>query len=109
MNLFNLTDTAFIDTILSNPEFKKKNDKGNRMYSTANIEDEPRDKPNYRSVNNRKVWSRNPRYASEVVTDADYLCEIDIQHKHFISKFNDKNYVEAHHLIPIQYQEQFVA
>ncbi len=148
INLFNLTDTAFIDTILSNPEFKKKNDKGNRMYrtalkylkkyleytydsdlqaelfkeeqvferyltdtpvdvSTANIEDEPRDKPNYRSVNNRKVWSKNPRYASEAVADADYLCEIDIQHKHFISKFNGMNYVEAHHLIPMQYKEQF--
>lgn len=29
---------------------------------------------------------------------ADYLCEYD-----FISK----NYVEAHHLVPMQYQEQF--
>lgn len=148
INLFNLTDTAFIDEILINPEFKKKNDKGNRMYSTAlkhfkkyleytcdsdlqaelfkeeqefekyladtpadvntaNIEDEPRDKPNYRSVNNRKVWCRNPRHASEAVADANYLCEIDNQHKHFISKFNRVNYVEAHHLIPMQYQEQF--
>lgn len=35
INLFNLSDTAFIDTILNNPEFKRKNDKGNRMYSTA--------------------------------------------------------------------------
>ncbi|MBZ5753046.1 HNH endonuclease [Metabacillus rhizolycopersici] len=148
INLFNLPDTAFIDTILSNPEFKKKNDKGHRMYSTAlkhfkkyieysydselqaelfkeeqkfekyltenpadvsraNIEDKPKDKPNHRSVNNKKVWSRNPKYASEVVVDADYLCEFDNQHKHFISKFNGKNYVEAHHLIPMQYQEQF--
>lgn len=148
INLFNLTDTAFIDTILNNPEFKKKNDKGHRMYSTAlkhfkkfieyfydselqaellkeetefekylkenpadvsrgNIEDKPKDKPNYRSINNKKVWSRNPKYASEVVAEADYLCEFDNQHKHFISKFNGKNYVEAHHLIPMQYQEQF--
>jgi 5-methylcytosine-specific restriction protein A len=35
INLYNLTDTAFIDTILSNPEFKKKNEKGHRMYSVA--------------------------------------------------------------------------
>jgi len=148
INLFNLTDTAFIDLILSNPEFKKKNEKGHRMYSVAlnhfkkyigyyydselqaelfkeeqefekyltenpadvskgNIEDIPKDKPNHSSVNNKKVWSRNPRYASEAVADADYLCEFDNQHNHFISKFNRKNYVEAHHLIPMQYQEQF--
>jgi 5-methylcytosine-specific restriction enzyme A len=148
INLFNLTDTTYIDTILSNPEFKKKDNKGHRMYSTAlkyfkkyieysydtvlqaellkeehefekylsenpaevgraNIEDKPKDKPNYRSVNNKKVWSRNPKYASEAVADADYLCEFDNQHKHFISKFNQKNYVEAHHLIPMQFQEQF--
>lgn len=147
-NLFNLTDTTFIETILSNPEFKKKNDKGHRMYSTAlkhfkkyieyfydsklqaeiykeeqkfekyltdnpadvnrtNIEDKPKAKPNYRSVNNKKVWSRNPKYASEALADAEYLCEIDNQHRHFTSKFNGENYVEAHHLIPMQYQEQF--
>ncbi|MGG3641173.1 hypothetical protein ABES38_07295 [Bacillus gobiensis] len=148
INLFNRTDTAFIDTILNNSEFRKKNDKGNRMYSTALkyfkkfieqyedkeyidellkeeiefekyikdnpadvsrgiIEDKPKDKPNHRLVNNKKVWSRNPKYASEAVADADYLCEFDNQHLHFISKFNQKNYVEAHHLIPMQYQEQF--
>jgi 5-methylcytosine-specific restriction enzyme A len=148
INLFNLTDTAFIDTILRNPEFKKKNDQGHRMYSTAlkhfkkyieysynselqvelfkeeqefekyltenpvdvskgNVEDKPKVKPNHRTVNNQKVWSRNPKTASEAVAGADYLCEFDNQHKHFISKFNCKNYVEAHHLIPMQYQDQF--
>ncbi|GLY12501.1 hypothetical protein [Pseudobacillus badius] len=149
INLFNLTDTTFVDTILNNSEFKKKNDKGNRMYSTALkhfkkymeqyykdkeytdellkeeqefekylidnptevnrviIEDKPREKPNYKSVNSKKVWSRNPKYASEAVADANYLCEFDNQHKHFISKYNAQNYVEAHHLIPMQYQEQF--
>ncbi|WP_157077242.1 HNH endonuclease [Robertmurraya korlensis] len=148
ITLFNLADTTFIDTILNNPEFKKKDTKGHRMYSTAlkhfkryieyfydselqaemfkeeqefekyltvnladvsraDIEDKPENKPKHRSVNNKKVWNRNPKYASEAVADADYLCEFDNQHKHFISKFNGKNYVEAHHLIPMQYQEQF--
>lgn len=148
INLFNLTETAFIDTILSNPEFKKKNEKGHRMYSVAlnhlkkyieyyydselqaelfkeeqefekyltekpadvskaKIDDKPKDKPNHRSVNNKKVWSRNPKTASEAVAGSDYLCEFDNQHMHFISKFNGKNYVEAHHLIPMQYQEHF--
>jgi len=148
IDLFNLSDPSFIDEILNNPEFKKKNDKGNRMYSTAlkhfkryieqhndkkfqevileeelefekyltekpvdvskaDIEDKPKEKPDNRSVNNIKIWSRNPKYATEAVADADYLCEINNQHKHFISKFNGENYVEAHHLIPMQFQEQF--
>ncbi|MBV5114276.1 hypothetical protein KN772_17755 [Bacillus altitudinis] len=148
INLFNLTDAAFIDEILSNSKFKKKNEKGHRMYSVAlnhlkkyieyyydselqeelfkeeqefekylignpadvsraEIEDKPKDKPKHRLVQNKKVWSRNPKYAVGAVADADYLCEFDNQHKHFISKFNGENYVEAHHLIPMQYQDQF--
>ncbi|MDG3044303.1 HNH endonuclease [Bacillus altitudinis] len=147
-DLFKLSDTSFIDEILNNPEFKKKNDKGNRMYSTAlkhfkryieqyndknlqevilkeelefekyltenpvnvskaDIKDKPKEKSKHRSVNNIKIWSRNPKYATEVVADADYLCEINNLHKHFISKFNGENYVEAHHLIPMQFQERF--
>jgi 5-methylcytosine-specific restriction enzyme A len=148
INLFNISDTGFIETILKNPVFQRKNEKGHSMYSTAlkhfkkfieyyydpelqaellkeeqefekyltenpavvskgYIEDKPKVKPSHRSVNNQKVWSRNPKYASEAVAYADYLCEFDNNHQHFISKFNQKNYVEAHHLIPMQYQEQF--
>lgn len=148
INLFHLTETTFIDEIMNNPEFKKKNEKGHRMYSVAlnhfkkyieyyyefefqaelfkeehefdkyltvipvvdsrvKVEDKPKDKPNYRSVNNKKVWSRNSKYAIEAVIDADYQCEFDNQHRYFLSKFNGKNYVEAHHLIPMQYQERY--
>ncbi|MGX5573307.1 hypothetical protein [Bacillus toyonensis] len=148
VNLFDISDTAFIDTILNNQEFQKKNDKGNRMYSTAlkhfkrymefyykeyriellkeemdyeksivrnivkenvkvKIVDKEQEKPAYRTVNTKKIWSRNPRYASEVVADANNLCEFDNEHRHFISKFNQKNYVEAHHLIPMKYQDHF--
>lgn len=66
-----------------------------------------KDQHNHRSVNNRKVWIRNPKYASEALAYADYLLEFDNKHQHFISKFNGENYVEAHYLIPMQYQEQY--
>jgi hypothetical protein len=69
--------------------------------------DRVQDKPNHRTVNNRKIWSRNPRYASDAVVNADYLCEFASQHNHFVSKFSQRNYVEAHHLIPMKFQEQF--
>lgn len=72
-----------------------------------NIVDKAKDKPNHSTINNQKIWSRNPRYAIEVVAANNYLCEVDAQHKHFISKYTKKNYVEAHHLIPIKFQDQF--
>jgi 5-methylcytosine-specific restriction protein A len=74
---------------------------------SINFEDKPKERPHFRSVTNLKVWNRNPKYAIEALAYADYLCEFDKQHKHFISKFTGKNYVEAHHLIPMQYQEKF--
>ncbi|WP_223593649.1 hypothetical protein [Neobacillus bataviensis] len=145
-DLFNISDTTIIDRILINPEFKKKNTKGNRMYSAAlnhfksyidylndnefeqellkeekefekylseynidvsNIVDKPKDKPNHRTVNNKKVWIRNPKFASEAVQFSNFLCEFNNDHKYFISKYNQKNYVEAHHLIPMKYQDKF--
>jgi 5-methylcytosine-specific restriction enzyme A len=72
-----------------------------------NIEDKIQAKPSYRTVTNRKIWTRNPRYASDVVVDAEYLCEYSIDHVHFKSKYSQKNYVEAHHLIPMKYQELY--
>jgi len=56
-------------------EFEKYLTESPADVSRGNIEDKPKKKPNHRSVNNKKVWSRNPRYASEAVADTDYLCE----------------------------------
>ncbi|KRF52561.1 hypothetical protein ASG99_12430 [Bacillus sp. Soil768D1] len=99
------------DLLKEKLEFEKYLTEKPVNVSRGNIEDKPNDKPNdkpkHRSVNNKKVWSRNPKYASEALADADYLCEFNNQHHHFKSKFNQKNYVEAHHLIPMSYQDQF--
>ncbi|PEF35333.1 hypothetical protein CON84_23475 [Bacillus sp. AFS094228] len=103
-----LYDNEFLEELFKEEmEFEKYIVENAADVSRSNIEDKPKDKPNHRAVNNKKVWIRNPRYASEAVADEDYLCEFDNQHKHFISKFNHRNYVEAHHLIPMKYQDQF--
>lgn len=34
-------------------------------------------------------------------------CEYDKEHKQFISYKTQKNYVEAHHLIPLKYENDF--
>ena len=38
---------------------------------------------------------------------AGHSCEIDGSHKSFVSRKTGKQFVEAHHLLPMQYQHQF--
>lgn len=84
-------------------KYLEENDSG--ISRRIIIEDKVQGKPNYKTVNNQKIWSRNPKYASEVVASANYLCEFNQEHQYFVSKYNQKNYVEAHHLIPMKYHE----
>lgn len=148
INLY-LANEEVIKTILNKPTFKQKNNKGNRMYSsalnklieylefyndqefqeellkeeleydskvstnvaeknvTSNIVDEEKEKPSYSTVNNKKVWKRNAKFASNAIANAEYKCEIDPNHKHFVSKYSNENYVEAHHIIPMFKQDQY--
>ena len=39
---------------------------------------------------------------------AKYRCEYNPNHEIFIRKHSDKGYTEAHHLIPMEYQESFL-
>lgn len=78
-----------------------------RADTQDNIENPQLNKPRYTVVNNRKIWMRNPEIAVQALRKADYTCEIDKSHNHFISKYTQKNYVEAHHLIPMKYQSEF--
>lgn len=58
-------------------------------------------------IKSRTVISRNPRIARERMELSGYKCEYDINHKLFISRFKQKSYLEAHHLIPIGAQNNF--
>ncbi len=44
---------------------------------------------------------------TQAIINAKYNCEEDENHPSFIRKSNNKNYTEAHHLIPLQYQNRF--
>lgn len=58
--------------------------------------------------NEKKVFPRNLGYAKFALEKTNYQCEIDKEHKSFISKFTQKQYVEAHHLIPLSKQDDFI-
>ena len=60
-----------------------------------------------KSGSNKGTWKRDPAKAKEALEDASYLCQIDSGHHTFISEVTDKNFVEAHHLIPMKVQEDF--
>lgn len=61
-------------------------------------------KKQQRTANN---YIRDPQAAAYVKQQAGYKCEFNKEHKTFISDISGKQYVEAHHLIPMKYQDQF--
>lgn len=67
----------------------------------------PQKKTNPKDRVKGKVWERNPSIAKEALNIADYKCELDESHITFISSNTGKNFVEAHHLIPMKYQGDF--
>ena len=72
---------------------------------------EPESKPqpikSPKENNNVKVYPRNLTYAKKALEEAKFLCEVDNTHESFISKATNQLYVEAHHLIPLEFQEKF--
>jgi hypothetical protein len=52
-------------------------------------------------------FKRDPRVSGHAIFKAEHLCEVDPAHMTFVACTTNKNFVEAHHLIPLQFQEQF--
>ena len=55
-----------------------------------------------------RINSRRIAYALNAIVKANYHCEVDNNHLSFIRKTNGKNYTEAHHLIPLRFQKDFL-
>ncbi|MRN56826.1 restriction endonuclease [Paenibacillus sp. LC-T2] len=67
----------------------------------------PKTKKKQRVLNGVKVWDRDPKTAQRAIKKAHSLCEFDSSHTTFVSNASKKNYVEAHHLIPMKFQNDF--
>lgn len=52
-------------------------------------------------------WARDSNIAFTALDNANFQCENDPTHKTFISARTGKQFVEAHHLIPMEYQGDF--
>ncbi|WP_252231127.1 HNH endonuclease [Clostridium sp. ZBS15] len=70
------------------------------------------DKKVYRSmrrsmVNSTGQYIRSSQVSVNALFLAEYMCEVDKNHKTFIRRKNGTNYTETHHLIPISRQNEF--
>ncbi|WP_413304434.1 hypothetical protein AA0X95_00995 [Bacillus sp. 1P10SD] len=78
-----------------------------QLDSTVEVNDEPREPVGTSTRGQSERWKRNNITSKKAIVLADYKCEYDESHSSFTSKVTGKNYVEAHHLIPMEFQEQF--
>ena len=63
-------------------------------------------KENY-DYQSKHRYKRDPKINAAAKAKANYSCEINSNHKTFISDSNGENFVEGHHLIPVENQDRF--
>ncbi|MBT2641617.1 HNH endonuclease [Bacillus sp. ISL-41] len=76
-------------------------------YDSLDIEDKPSDPIKVTTSGGKQLWSRSNVIPKKAIMSADYKCELDDTHMYFTSKTTRENYVEAHHLIPMEFQDLF--
>lgn len=54
-----------------------------------------------------QLYQRDRRIGAEAIRINNHLCQINPEHSFFVSRTTHKNYVEAHHIIPISTQALF--
>src|SRR5699024_5686491 len=64
-------------------------------------------KPVLKTLDSKSYYPRDVKQAAIALTLANHTCEYDQDLPTFISKSSGKTYVEAHHLIPVKYYEDF--
>lgn len=122
-----IEELEFIKTLLfSNEEFLKKDKKGNNMYSAAfnhyyrfTCQGEINSKrdiekldfivpPLEKSIIGQIYrYPRNQILVVQVIQSVNFCCEYDVDHRTFTSSVTKHNYVEGHHMIPIEKQNEF--
>jgi 5-methylcytosine-specific restriction enzyme A len=78
-----------------------------RIDSNVEVNDVPREPVGTTRSGQSERWKRNNITSKKAIVLADYKCEYDESHSFFESKVTGKNYVEAHHLLPMEFQGQF--
>ncbi len=98
----------FLTELFKNPEYKFQYEiEQEELSDEIKVDDQPKAKPSKVTVNGTKSYKRDSKVSKKAIVLANYLCEVDSNHKEFKSKVTKENYVEAHHLIPMEFQGEY--
>lgn len=97
------TNILGISEINYEEEFQEKIQTGHRK----NPPEGPIQKKIKNSTTVITIWPRDRNMAYTALDNANFKCENDNKHQTFLSAKNGKTFQEAHHLIPIQFQDDF--
>lgn len=91
-------ETTYLEKVDAIKEYNVNEDAGNEAYKDAPLL--------AKNISGKKRFKVNPLLGKIAIQKACYCCENNPHHKTFISKKTNKKYMEAHHLIPICFQEE---
>lgn len=86
-----------------------RSDEDDTIYQNLIIEDNLQKilTPEYQVIASSIRQKRNPLLAQQRFSIAKYKCEIGKECRLFVSRSSGKNYLEAHHFIPLAFQQFF--
>ena len=79
----------------------------NEIKVKGKIMEPPKGKIIKVNIAGKVIYGRNPLIAVASLTRASFKCEINATHKTFIAEKTKDPYVEAHHFIPMKFQDSF--
>ena len=77
------------------------------LPSKSIIKDTPKPKPSFVASKEKHEYPRDKSVAINALFHANFTCEAKCGNELFLRKNCDKNFTEAHHLIPLGYQNCF--
>lgn len=95
------SDILEIQGKLDEDNFQEALQKGKKKE----LNDGPIPKKNKLKTSTSFSWARDANISFTALENAEFKCENDENHVTFISAKTHKQYVEAHHLIPMEYQD----
>ena len=85
----------------------EEDDQDDILSADSNKTPEDPIKPPEKQVGKKQGWQRSQKMSKEALVLSKFLCEFDNKHVTFLSKVTGKNFVEAHHIIPLGLQKEF--
>lgn len=79
----------------------------NDIVSFKEYCDKPISKIEYTDTIIGRIYKRNSEYAAYALLKADFCCEVEKSHETFMRRNGKYKYTEAHHLIPMSFQDEF--